>query len=143
MITPMAMPRSAHSVTVLFAATKMFDAKTMQPEAVASIRLCLFSLAVQRLILPVKPRAIAWTAKTVVINIFGRRYAASRYTFSPPLRGIMQANSSQTQSPDTDSRSPSTHRSIEAPKDPTPLTIEEGVEKIPVPIIRPILKSRR
>lgn len=38
-MTPMAMPRSAHSVTVLLAATKMLDAKTIQPEATHKFRL--------------------------------------------------------------------------------------------------------
>jgi len=51
----------------------------------------------------------------------------------------MQPNSSQMRRPAKEMKSPASHRSIAAPTLPTPETIDEGVEKIPVPMMRPML----
>lgn len=53
----------------------------------------------------------------------------------------MHPNSSHTQSPANDSASPSTHNSNAAPTLPTPLVMDDGVEKMPVPMMRPTLFS--
>ena len=87
----------------------------------------------------VKPRMIALAAKTIVARYFGRRYTASRYTFSPPERGNMVPNSSQIKSPQNESTKPATQSDRDAPTDPTDPRILEGVENMPVPMIRPIL----
>ena len=36
---------------------------------------------------------------------------------------------------------PSTHNIIAAPSEPTALRIDDGVEKIPVPMIRPVMRK--
>lgn len=64
---------------------------------------------------------------------------ASRYTFSPPERGNIVPSSSQTQSPANDRASPRIQSISEAPTECTDERIDEGVEKIPVPMIRPTL----
>jgi len=90
-----------------------------------------------------KPRMIALAEKITVARYFGRRYTASRYTFSPPERGNMVPNSSHITSPQNERRKPATQSNKDAPTDPTELRIVDGVEKIPVPIIRPILEQIR
>jgi hypothetical protein len=84
-------------------------------------------------------RMTAFTAKTTVTRCFGRRYTASRYTFSPPDRGNMVPNSSQTKSPQRERAKPRTQSIRDAPTDPTDLRIEYGVENIPVPMMAPTL----
>ena len=53
----------------------------------------------------------------------------------------MQPNSSHTKSPQNASTKPSTHNINAAPTLPTPCVIDDGVENIPVPMIRPTLPS--
>jgi hypothetical protein len=86
-----------------------------------------------------KPRIMALAAKTTVARCCGRRYTASRYTFSPPERGNMGPNSSQIKSPQKESKMPANQSNRDAPTDPTDSRMVDGVENIPVPIIRPIL----
>ena len=74
-----------------------------------------------------------------VARFFGRRYMASRYTFSPPERGIIVPSSSQTKRPQNESTSPRIQSISDAPTDPTDPRMDEGVENIPVPIIEPTL----
>ena len=90
--------------------------------------------------LAVNPSKIAFMAKTTVARCFGFLYTASRYTFSPPLRGNIVPYSSQMKRPQNDMTKRSTQSMREAPTDPTEPKIEEGVEKIPVPMIRPTLR---
>ena len=85
-----------------------------------------------------RPRTIALAAKITVARCCTRRYTASRYTFSPPERGNMVPNSSQIKSPQ-ESKNPATQSNRDAPTDPTDSRMVDGVENIPVPIIRPIL----
>ena len=87
------------------------------------------------------PRTIALAEKITVARYFGRRYTASRYTFSPPERGNMVPNSSHIKSPQNERKKPATQRNKDAPTDPTDPRIVDGVENIPVPIIRPILET--
>lgn len=54
----------------------------------------------------------------------------------------MQPNSSQTMSPQYDSTRPSTQSRRAAPTLPTPAVMDEGVEKMPVPMMRPTLSER-
>ena len=89
--------------------------------------------------LAVNPSKIAFMAKTTVARCFGFLYTASRYTFSPPLRGNMVPYSSQMKRPQNDMMNPSTHSISDAPTDPTDPKIDEGVEKTAVPMIRPTL----
>ena len=78
-------------------------------------------------------------AYITVARFFGRGYMASRYTFSPPERGIMVPSSSQTRSPQNESTSPKSQSISDAPTDPTDPMMDEGVENIPVPMIVPTL----
>ncbi len=66
---------------------------------------------------------------------------ASRYTFSPPERGIIVPSSSQTKSPQKESTNPKTQSISDTPADPTDPIIDEGVENIPVPMILPTLPT--
>jgi len=91
----------------------------------------------------VKPNKIALVAKIIVARYLGFLYTASKYTFSPPERGNIVPYSSQTKRPQNDSRKPRTHNMREAPTEPTELRMEDGVENIPVPIIRPTLNEFR
>ena len=86
-----------------------------------------------------KLRIIAFTAKTTVARCLGRRYTASRYTFSPPERGNMVPNSSQTKSPQSESAKPKTQSIKDAPTEPTDPRMDDGVENIPVPMMAPTL----
>jgi len=86
-----------------------------------------------------KLRIIAFTAKITVTRCFGRRYTASRYTFSPPDRGNMVPNSSQTKSPQRERMKPRTQSIRDAPTDPTKPRMDDGVENIPVPMMVPTL----
>ena len=79
-------------------------------------------------------------AKMTVAKYFGLVYTASRYTFSPPLLGIIVPYSSQMNRPQNDNIKPRIQSIIEAPTDPTESKIEDGVENMPVPIIRPTLE---
>jgi len=88
-----------------------------------------------------KPRMMALAEKITVARYFGRRYTASRYTFSPPERGNMVPNSSHIKSPQNDRKKQATQSNKDAPTDPTDLRMVDGVEKIPVPIIRPMLET--
>jgi hypothetical protein len=90
-----------------------------------------------------KPRMMAVAEKITVARYFGRRYTASRYTFSPRERGNMAPNSSHIKSPQNERKKPATQSNKDAPTDPTDLRIVDGVEKIPVPIIRPMLEKVR
>lgn len=87
------------------------------------------------------PRIMALAAKITVARCFGRRYTASRYTFSPPERGNIVPNSSQIKSPQKESKKPATQSNRDAPTDPTDPRMVDGVENIPVPIIRPMLDA--
>lgn len=89
--------------------------------------------------LAVNPSNIALLAKMTVASAFGFLYTASRYTFSPPDRGNIVPYSSQTKSPQNDSTKPSVQSIRDAPTECTEPRIEEGVEKMPVPMIRPTL----
>lgn len=91
--------------------------------------------------LAVKPSRIALLAKMNVARAFGFLYTASRYTFSPPDRGNIVPYSSQTKSPQKDSMNPSVQSIKDAPTEWTEPRIEEGVEKMPVPMIRPTLQK--
>lgn len=51
----------------------------------------------------------------------------------------MHPNSSHTQRPANDNASPRTHSINAAPTLPTLFVMDDGVEKMPVPIIRPTL----
>jgi hypothetical protein len=82
-----------------------------------------------------KLRIIAFAAKITVARYLGRRYTASRYTFSPPERGNMVPNSSQINSPQNESAKPRTQSIRDAPTDLTDPRIDDGVENIPVPMI--------
>ena len=86
-----------------------------------------------------KPRMMALNANRTVTRYFGFVYTASRYTFSPPERGNMVPSSSQMKSPQIDMKNPRSQSMRDAPTDPTDPRIDDGVEKIAVPIIRPIL----
>jgi hypothetical protein len=86
-----------------------------------------------------KVRMIACAAKITVARCLGRRYTASRYTFSPPERGNMVPNSSQINSPQNESAKPSTQSIRDAPTDLTDPRMDDGVENIPVPMILPML----
>ena len=66
-------------------------------------------------------------------------YTASKYTFSPPDLGNMVPNSSQMNRPQKESTKPRTQSMSDAPTEPTDPRMEEGVEKMPVPMIRPTL----
>jgi hypothetical protein len=87
----------------------------------------------------VKPRMMAFAANMTIARYFGRRYTASRYTFSPPERGNIVPNSSQIKSPQNERRKPATQSNRDAPTEPTDSRMLEGVENMPVPIIRPML----
>jgi hypothetical protein len=87
----------------------------------------------------VNPKKIAFMAKIMVARYLGFLYTASRYTFSPPERGNIVPNSSQTKRPQKDSTNPRTQSMREAPTELTEESIDDGVEKIPEPIIRPTL----
>jgi hypothetical protein len=84
---------------------------------------------------------MAFAAKITVARYFGRRYTASRYTFSPPERGNIVPNSSQMKSPQNENKKPATQSISDAPMDPTEPRILDGVENIPVPMIRPMLET--
>ena len=84
-------------------------------------------------------KKIDFMAKIMVAKNLGFVYTASRYTFSPPERGIIVPNSSQMKRPQKDIKNPRTQSMREAPTELTDESIEDGVEKIPVPIIRPTL----
>jgi propanediol dehydratase small subunit len=90
-----------------------------------------------------KLRITTYTAKITVTRCFGRRYTASRYTFSPPDRGIMVPNSSQTKSPQSERAKPMTQSIRDAPTDPTKPRMYDGVENIPVPMMAPTLVGKR
>ena len=87
----------------------------------------------------VNPNKIAFMANITVARNLGFVYTASRYTFSPPERGIIVPNSSQMKRPQKDSTNPRSQSIREAPTELTEESIDDGVEKIPVPIIRPTL----
>ena len=87
------------------------------------------------------PKIIAFAAKKTVARCRGRRYAASRYTFSPPLRGIMQPSSSHIRRPANERRNPRVHSIKDAPTLPVLLKMDDGVEKMPVPMIRLMLQQ--
>ena len=87
----------------------------------------------------VNPNKMAFMAKITVARNLGFLYTPSRYTFSPPERGIIVPNSIQTKRPQNDSTNPRTQSMREAPTEFTDESIDDGVEKIPVPIIRPTL----
>ena len=53
----------------------------------------------------------------------------------------MHPNSSHTKSPAMDMANPITHMNIAAPTLPVLLVMLDGVEKIPEPIIRPMLQG--
>ena len=78
---------------------------------------------------------IAFMAKITVARNLASLYTASRYAFSPPEQGIIVPNSSETKKPQKDSTNPRTQSMREAPTELTEKSIDEGVEKIPVPII--------
>ena len=82
---------------------------------------------------------MAFMVKIIVAKNLGFLYTASRYTFSPPERGNMVPNSSQIKRPQKERRNPRTQSMREAPTELTEESIDDGVEKIPVPIIRPTL----
>lgn len=86
-----------------------------------------------------KPSRMAFDAKMTVARYFGLVYTASKYTFSPPLRGYIVPYSSQMNRPQNESTKPKTQSIKEAPTDPTDPRIDDGVEKMPVPMIRPTL----
>jgi hypothetical protein len=86
-----------------------------------------------------KLRITTYTAKMMVTRCFGRRYTASRYTFSPPDRGNMVPNSSQIKSPQSERTKPMTQSISDAPTDPTKPRMDDGVENIPVPMMAPML----
>jgi hypothetical protein len=86
-----------------------------------------------------KLKVTTYTAKITVTSCFGRRYTASRYTFSPPDRGSMVPNSSQTKSPQSERAKPMTQSIRDAPTDPTKPRMYDGVENIPVPMMAPTL----
>jgi hypothetical protein len=88
-----------------------------------------------------KPRMMAFAKKITVARYLGRRYTASRYTFSPPERGNMVPNSSHIKSPQNERKKPATQSNKDAPTDPTDPRIVDGVEKIPVPTIQPMLET--
>ena len=88
----------------------------------------------------VKSNKIALVAKIMVAKYLGFLYTASEYTFSPPEQGNIVPYSSHTKRPQNDSRKPRNHNTREAPMEPTELRME-GVENIPVPIIRPTLMN--
>jgi len=90
-----------------------------------------------------KLRVTTYTAKITVMRCFGRRYTASRYTFSPPDRGNMVPNSSQTKSPQRERAKPMTQSIRDAPTDPTKPRMDDGVENIPVPMMAPTLVGKR
>ena len=87
----------------------------------------------------VNPNKIAFMAKITVAKNLGFLYTASKYTFSPPERGYMVPNSSQTNRPQKDRTKPRTQSMREAPTEWTEESIDEGVEKIPLPITEPTL----
>lgn len=89
----------------------------------------------------VSPTRIEFAAKMYVARKRGRLYTASRYTFSPPDRGNIVPNSSQMKRPHAERMKPRTHSMRDAPTDPTEPRIDDGVEKMPVPMIRPTLKK--
>jgi hypothetical protein len=86
-----------------------------------------------------KLRVTTYTAKITVTRCFGRRYTASRYTFSPPDRGNMVPNSSQIKTPQSERAKPMTQSIRDAPTDPTRPRMYDGVENIPVPMMAPTL----
>jgi hypothetical protein len=86
-----------------------------------------------------KLRVTTHTAKMTVTRCFGRRYTASRYTFSPPDRGNIVPNSSQTKRPQNERAKPMTQSIRDAPTDPTKPRMYDGVENIPVPMMAPTL----
>lgn len=53
----------------------------------------------------------------------------------------MVPNSSQMNKPQNERTNPSTQSISDAPTEPTPLRIEDGVEKMPVPMMRPTIRS--
>lgn len=61
------------------------------------------------------------------------------HTLVPPLLGNMHPNSNQIQRPENDRASPRTHSNRAVPTLPTLAVIEAGVEKMPVPMIDPML----
>jgi hypothetical protein len=91
--------------------------------------------------LAVNPSKMALLAKMTVARYFGFVYTASRYTFSPPLLGSIVPYSSQINKPQNDKIKPRIQSIIEAPTEPTERRIEDGVENIPVPMIRPTLEK--
>ena len=88
-------------------------------------------------------RITTYAAKITVTRCFGRRYTASRYTFSPPDRGNIVPNSSQTKSPQSERAKPITQSVRDAPTDPTKPRMDDGVENIPVPMMAPRLVGKR
>ena len=87
----------------------------------------------------VNANKIAFMAKIIVARYLGFLYTASRYTFSPPEQGIIVPNSSHTKRPQKDRTNPRTQSMREAPTELTDESIDDGVENIPDPIIRPTL----
>lgn len=87
----------------------------------------------------VNPNSIACIEKITVARYLGFRYTASRYTFSPPDLGNIEPNSSHMNSPQKERMKPRIQSMREAPTEPTELRIDEGVEKMPVPMMRPTL----
>ena len=87
----------------------------------------------------VNPSKMALDANMTVAKNLGFFHTASKYTFSPPLLGNIVPYSSHMNSPERDKRNPRTHSISEAPTDSTDERIEDGVEKIPVPIMRPTI----
>lgn len=90
-----------------------------------------------------EPSTIAFAAKRIVTRYLGFLYTDSRYVFSPPERGSMVPNSSQIKSPQNDRTNPRAQSISEAPTEPTDPRMDEGVEKIPVPMIVPTLNEHR
>lgn len=90
---------------------------------------------------PVNPRKITWTANTVVTSIRGFGYAASKYTFSPPLRGMREPSSIHIKRPQYARIRPATQSAKAAPALPTLSAMADGVEKIAVPIMRFVLNK--
>ena len=159
-IPPMAIPRSTQGLglAVWFAATRMlgkceYKARKkryrcgmltywQRPTSEVKLIISLVNGDWQELTIhpaAVNPNKIAFMANITVARNLGFVYTASRYTFSPPERGIMVPNSSQMKRPQNDSTNPRTQSMREAPTELTEESIDDGVEKIPVPIIRPTL----
>ena len=88
---------------------------------------------------------IGWSfhANTTVTKYAGLLYTASKYTFSPPERGNIVPNSRNTRRPQKDTRQPRDQQRREEPTLCTEERIEDGVLKIPRPIIFPTLCGRQ